>query len=245
MTTGTTRVGLAIAALCGAGLATGCTAHLFSGVPRPDRSRPAVRIETRGGVEYGVPTELGVLFLGRTAQDGPCRVHYFLGPDGNVDDGTIERAGGILYRANVDLAQQRVPLWSAPLSTDDELVAVRYGDGDVDRIDVRLAQSDAAAGDLLAPPGARLPVGTGIFVVPPDDAPDQRLQLAGLVAGEATLQRPDGRSERYVVFAGIARLAELLVEPARAVPTTRIRYRPDGLWVREPVPEPARADSDG
>ena len=72
-----------------------CTAHLFSSVDVVDRSRPVVRIETRGGTEFGAATELGILFLGRTATEGPCRIHYWLGPDPVTTDGTIEHAGAV------------------------------------------------------------------------------------------------------------------------------------------------------
>ena len=64
----------------------GCSGWFFSGVPYPDRTRPVVRIETRGGVEYGAATAVGVLFLGRTAASGPCRVRFFLGEQPLVCD---------------------------------------------------------------------------------------------------------------------------------------------------------------
>ena len=74
-------------------ISTSCTHHLLSGVPLPDRSRPVAMIETRGGVEYGATTTEGILFLGRTATEGPCRVHYFLGGRATpmIEDGEIRR----------------------------------------------------------------------------------------------------------------------------------------------------------
>jgi hypothetical protein len=227
-------------ALCGSlyGPLCGCTAHLFSGVPVPDRSRPVVRIETRGGVEYGAATELGVLFLGRTAQAGPCRVHYYLGPDRNVDDGEVIKAGGVYYHADVDLDQQWVPIVTRELRDDDELFAMRFEDESEKRIAVqRVLGRQDVQGDLLIPPTEELPVGTALFLDASELENDDRIRFVGLIAGRATLDKPDGSSESFLMFTGIGRLRDLLATPYRSPAPTRIRYRADGSWYREPMPE--------
>ena len=92
----------------------GCSGWFFSGPDYPDRSRPLARIETQGGIEYGATTEFGVLFLGRTATEGPCRVRMFLGEQLIVDDGKIEPFGAGIWRASIDLVGQGAPLWRPP-----------------------------------------------------------------------------------------------------------------------------------
>ena len=79
---------IVLAALCVA--TAGCVSWFFSGEPTVDRSQPVAVVQTTEGVEHAATTEFGVLFLGRTATEGPCRVHYYLGPTPMVEDGTID-----------------------------------------------------------------------------------------------------------------------------------------------------------
>ena len=79
-----------------------CT--LFApGNPDPDRSRPIVRIQTRKGVEFGAATSEGILFLNQHGAAGPCRVQFYLGPYPAVEDGTIEKFGGVYQEASIAL----------------------------------------------------------------------------------------------------------------------------------------------
>lgn len=216
---------LTAALLLGSG---GCSAWLFSdwsGPRRPDASRPVVIVETRGGTELGASTTEGVLLLGRTAQTGPCRVHYFLGETPMVDDGQIRPAGGIFYRADVDLAQQWVHLLERDPRPDDDLVAMLPAGTDVATVPVRLARSAEVEGDVLEWPGRPLPAGTPIFT-----RDSERWLFVGLVAGEAHLEAP-GAERRYLVMAGTDRLREMLATPRRYPQPERVKYRPDDVHV--------------
>ena len=141
--------------------ASACTHGLFSPAnPGPDRSRPVVRIETRGGAEYGVTTTDGILFLGRTATEGPCRVHLFIGgtPTPLIEDGTIEAAGAVFYRVAFDLKTMAVPLLDRDLATDDALIAIPFvGPFVTTEVPVRLAQNSAIDGDVIEWPDRDLP----------------------------------------------------------------------------------------
>lgn len=200
-----------------------CTAHLFSGVPMPDHSRPVVRIETRGGVEYGAATSEGIVFLGYTAKAGPCRVHYFLGSTPVVEDGLIEPLGGVLARVDVDLKQQCAPLLGRDPSEQDELVALVHAGMSVQELPVRLAHGAQVAGDLIEWPGRTLPAGTGIFV-----RADDRWSFVGLVSGEAEVERA-GVKQRYCTFAGADRLREALATPRHWPLQQSVKHRPDDI----------------
>ncbi len=206
-----------------------CTAHLFSGVRRPDFSRPVVTIETRAGHEQGVATSEGILFLGRTAQSGPCRVHYFLGDTPMVDDGEITRFGSVLCRADVDLAQQQAALLGREPTGADQLVILIHGMTEVVRVPVQLAAGDGIAGDLLVWPGRPVPPGAGIFAVEPES---ERLLLVGLVAGAVELEAA-GNTQRYLAFSGSDALRQGLAQPQPWPPRSEVRHRPDDISVRK------------
>lgn len=210
-------------------LLASCTAHLFShSNPKPDGTRPVVRIETRGGVEYGVATSEGLLFLGRTAASGPCRVHYFLGKTPVVEDGTIVPFGGIFVRADVDLKQQRAELLTRDPRPDEALFAIVHGETDVQTLPVTIARGEGLEGDLLEWPGGRLPAGTGIFTR--DDGKEEHWRLVGLVSGEATLEK-DGNARRLIVFAGVDRIREALASPRPWPEPMTVKHRMDDISV--------------
>lgn len=209
--------------LIGSATLAGCAGHLFSTYKssHPDFTRPVARIETRGGIEYGAATTEGVLMLGRTATQGPCRVHYFLGTTPMVDDGTIEPWGGVYYRAELDLKHQRAPLLGRELQYGDALLALVFDRAEPERVTVARARDPRIEGDVLAWPGRTLPAGTPLFV---DD--QGTLRFVGLVAGEATLG-----SDRFVVFTGLDRLREALATPRPQPQPEWVKYRPDDITV--------------
>jgi hypothetical protein len=201
--------------------------HLFSSYASayPDQSRPVARIETRGGVELAATTSEGVLLLGRTAQAGPCRVHYFLGETPMVDDATIEPWGGVFFRADLDLKHQRAPLLGREVTDDDRLVALHHDGRSTTRIAVSRARDARVQGDVLAWPGRALAAGTPVFV---EDA--DVLRFVGLVAGEVALG-----SDRFLVCTGLDRLREALATPRLQPQPEYVKYRPDDIAVRKAV----------
>jgi hypothetical protein len=225
-TRGVSALGFAIA---GTIAATACTTALFDSIHYPDRSRPVARIETRGGVEFGATTSDGILFLGRTATEGPCRVHYFLGGDATpqIEDGEIHALGGVLYTADIDLKHQSVAILARDLAPNDLLFAMVHTPREVAEVPVRLSDDPGLEGDVLDWPGVRLPAGTAVFVREEDD-----LLLVGLVSGEVTVEG-DGGARRYVAMAGPDRLREALAVP-RVHPTApEVKHRPDDISVRK------------
>ena len=130
--------------LAAALLLTGCTEWFFSGEHYMDRSRPVALVETTGGVELGATTEFGILTLGRSATEGPCRVRYLLGPTPLVDDGQLESTGSVFTRAEIDLKHQAARVFDRAPSADDDLVVMWTPDGStVHTVSVELAASDS------------------------------------------------------------------------------------------------------
>jgi hypothetical protein len=204
-------------------VASGCTAWLFSGVPYPSHERPIMRIETRGGVEMGVGTEVGILFLGRTAQEGPCRVHYWLGPTPLVEDGAVERWGGVFYRALMDLNHPYARFLDRDLRDDDTLFALLL---DGQEVALQRARTETIAGDVVAWPGRDLPAGTGVFL-----RDDRGLVFVGLVAGR--IETGDGR---YLVHTGTTALREALLTAKPHAAPRQVKHRPDDITVDRTVP---------
>lgn len=208
---------------------TGCSKWFFSRIEYPDRTRPVARIETRTGVEYGATTVEGILFLGRTAQNGPCRVNYYLGhePTPLVEAGEIRYLGSVFYVADMDLKTEAVDLLPRNPTPEDDLVAMVYAGFEAAEVPVQLARDGVAEGDVLAWPGVRLPAGAAIFA---RSEKDQSLLLVGLVSGMATIEG-EGPPTRYVTFAGTDRLRELLAVPRLHPAGETIEYRPDDINV--------------
>ena len=217
-------------ALC-AGL-TSCAAHLFSrAIPLPDRSRPVVRIETRDGVEYGAATSEGILFLNQQGSSGPCRVHYFLGQRLLTESGEIVPFAGVYHQAAIDLKHQWAPVLTRDILPTDQLFVILMRGGDVKYVRVRLATDEGVEGDALQWPGRELPAGAGVWV-----RRDVKTYIfAGLVSALAEVTGADGKSRKYYLFTGPARLREALAQPRRMFPRTKIKHRPDDISVIKKV----------
>ncbi len=228
------------AALAAAAILSLCTAScgvgLFSGENWIDRNRPAVLVETTGGIECGAATEFGVLTLGRSARSGPCRVRYFLGPTPIVETGTLQVASATFSRAEIDLKTQLVRCLDRSLAPTDELQVQWTLDGETtQRVGARLATAAGITGDVLDDPGEPLPAGATVLC---RSRVDEVWLFAGLIAGRATLEGPGGGS--YYVVAGPDRVRELLAVPRQHPVDLRPKYRTDDISVLEPVP-PAEA----
>jgi len=184
-------------------------------------------VETRGGREFGATTSEGILFLGRTAVEGPCRVHYYLGPQATplVEDGEIHKLGGIYYLADIDLKHQRVDILERDPEPGDDLVAMYFAGRDVQQAYVHLAQDDNVEGDVIAWPGRDLPAGAGIFM-----RQDGGLRFVGLVTGKVAIEA-EGRTKKYLTIAGLDRLREALATPRVHPAAPEVKHRPDDISV--------------
>lgn len=208
-----------------------CSAWFFSGADRVDRSRPVALLETTGGVEYAATTEAGILSLGRTATEGPCRVHYFLGPTPLIESGVLHSTGSVFTEAEIDLKTQLVRLLDRSPTTEDSLWVMWTPDGEnCEKVSVDLATGNGLAGDLLRDPGVDLPAGATLLC----RGPKGESMFAGLIAGRATVH--DGPAAgRYYVVAGVDRVRELLAVPQKYPVDLAPKYRSDDIIVMKPV----------
>lgn len=214
-------------------LLSSCAAWFLSGEHLVSRARPVALVETTGGVELAATTEFGVLLLGRTATEGACRVHYFLGDVPLIEDGELVGTGSAFTRAEIDLKTMSLRAFDRALPDDAVLEAMWTPDGtSVRSVALRLAHAPGIQGDLLADPGEDLPAGSTVLV----RVADGRWQFAGLIAGRATLQADANGSEaRYYVFAGVDRVRELLAQPEKHPVDKVPKYRVDDISVLKPV----------
>jgi len=211
----------------------GCAAWFFSGEHWIDRSQPVVLLETTGGVELGAATEFGVLSLGSTATDGPCRVHYFLGPTPVIESGALRRVSERFVHAEIDLKTQMARALDRSPEADDELWVMWTPDGkQVEQVRVDLASGKGLAGDVLRDPGVELPGGATLLC----RGPKGEAMFAGLIAGIATVDAGPAAG-RYYVFAGVDRVRELLAIPHKFPVDLAPKYRNDDISVMKPVPE--------
>lgn len=215
----------------------GCTGWLFSGESWLDRSRPVALVETTGGIELAATTEFGVLTLGRSATNGPCRVHYFTGPTPLVETGELAATGSVFTRAVIDLKTQHLRVLDRPLTPADPLVAMWTPDGVTTRdVAVRLADVPGVSGDVLADPGENLPTGATVLC----RGEDGGYLFVGLVAMRAELQLTPGAAPTTCYgFAGVDRVRELLAVPSRHPVDLVPKYRTDDISVLKPQTPPA------
>ena len=207
-----------------------CSAWLFSGEDWIDRSRPVAFVETTGGIELGATTEFGVLTLGRSATEGPCKVHYFLGPTPLIEDGEIVATGSTFHLADIELKTQFAVCLDRDPTPADTLVAMWMPDPrSSTEVPVKLSTDPDAQGDLLVADGPVLPAGAGVFC-----KTDDGLRFVGLVAGKATLEGPGGARSFYV-FAGMDRVREMLAIPKEHPRRTEPKFRYDDIIVDRPV----------
>ncbi|MCR9245452.1 MAG: hypothetical protein NXI31_10500 [bacterium] len=221
-----------------------CVGWFFSGEDYANRSRPVAFVETTGGIELGATTEYGILTLGRTATEGPCRVRYFTGPSPLVEDGELRATGATFTRAEIDLKHQAVRVLARPPRPTDELVAMWTPDGvTVRALRVELADDPRVTGDVLRDPGEPLPPGATILRCTEDDLHDY--EFVGLVAGRATFEGGTSAADddTVYVYQGVDRVREMLAIPERYPIQLEPKYRPDGIVVMKPVPPKPAPDA--
>ena len=188
---------------------------------------PTVVITTTEGVEQGVLTTEGVLFLGRTSQQGPAKVSYYLGPSPLVEAGDIKPMGGPLMEVELEVNVPWVPISHEELRLGELLKMFVVEQGRPRSFTVMAATNKAFEGTLVTWPEEFSPtpekVGCGVF-----RETAKGLTLVGLVKATATLER-DGTTQRYLVLAGLPEIRLALLEPTPAVEKEKIYYRADGL----------------
>ncbi len=200
-------------------LATGCR---YQRLEPPEV--PVVQITTTRGTELGVSTDEGILFLGRTAQQGPAKVFYFLGPSPLVEVGEVLPLGGPLSTVQLEVDIPTIPISFEPVRPGEELVLMGLDGPRVWQHPVRAVDNaELVNGTVLEQPaGLELQpwhIGAGVF-----RRTDGGLALVGLLKGRA---RIDGEPD-MLLMAGLPEFRLAFLEPHAAVPKIEVLYRSDG-----------------
>lgn len=195
---------------------------------------PTVLITTTEGVEQGVLTTEGVLFLGRTSQEGPAKVLYYLGPSPLIEAGEIQPMGGPFLEVDLEVNVPWVPISFEAIRSGEGLKLFVIEKGHPKSYDVLASTNKAFEGTLVTWPAGFEPssdtVGCGVYRETP-----KGLTLVGLVKATAVLERGDS-TDRYLILAGLPEFRLALLQPTPAVEKEKIYYRADGLRaVKKPL----------
>ncbi len=189
---------------------------------------PVVGIMTDRGMELGVSTEFGVVFLGKTADRGPVIVEAFFGDGPSMEQSVIEPVGGGLYTADMEIRLPHVPI-SFDLPTEGEALEVMGRRGwdrwstmttcrIVEGVEGVLVEIPAGFLDSVDQTGAGVYRRTGEFTK----------DLVGLVSGKITIQR-DGESRQYLAVVGADTLWRLAAHRKDKLRRRPFVYREDLL----------------
>jgi hypothetical protein len=159
-------------------------------------------------MEQGVATHYGIVFLGRTAQDGRIDAAVRFGDGISIEPGTIEPVDAEFCIARLPL---KVPVaeisFTYPDETDDLILAIATDDG-VEEYYTQVATDYGVRGTAVRIPSG-FPadpsvVGAGIFRFE-----DNRYRLVGLVSGAVRFQDANGRTREVFTFLGPRSLASV------------------------------------
>jgi hypothetical protein len=189
---------------------------------RPD---PTVLVRTTRGVELGVSTTHGVVFLGSTAISGEAEIVSWFGDGPSLEPTLIEPLGDGLYTLPVEIDLPSVAIgFELPPPGAELLVRGRDDDGPWERR-VRRVGGVATRGLLLEPPEEPLPaisLGAGVFTT--DRLGDQR--LVGLLTGRARIDS-DGASREVLCAIGPLDLWRVVTHPRNLHRPSPWVYRDD------------------
>jgi hypothetical protein len=191
---------------------------------------PVVEIETRGGMEMGVSTNYGIVFLGATARSGPIEVTAWFGDGPSIESSVIEPVGGGIYTAETEIRIPSVPMSFREPAPGEQVLLLGRGPAGPWEAWVTVRSDPRAFGILLettpALPDFQSATGTGVFYCPEDDR--TQLQLVGLVSGRLRLYTESGESE-YLTVVGPSGLWRLVATRRDHLERKKWVYREDIL----------------
>lgn len=192
---------------------------------------PVLEVRSDQGLELGVATSSGVVFLGRTARSGEVEITAWFGDGPSTEVAVVEPLGGGLFTAETEILLPNVPI-SFDTPKPGETVTIFGRSGNVRWEEPATVQSDPRVEGFLLPWISRFDghpelVGAGVFVV---DEHDERLKrLVGLVSGRLDLSAADGRSTTYLAVIGPSELWRLVTAKRDNSKKRRWVYRADIL----------------
>jgi hypothetical protein len=183
---------------------------------------PVVWIQTTKGFEQGVSTEEGIIFLGRTAQKGPAKVSYLLGPSPLVEAGKIRNGPGPLHFVDLEVSIPKAPISFRAPKPGEGLSLILYKGNSPRFFFTKVANDPRIQGTALEIPSGFRPqpsdIGAGVFKQT-DDGP----ALVGLLQGVASLE---GKS--WLLVAGRDLWKTHFLKPTPSEQKKEVFYRADG-----------------
>lgn len=148
---------------------------------------PTVMVRTEGGLELGVSTDYGVVFLGSTAQAGDADLTVWFGDGPSLEQTLIEPVGAGLYTLETQIRLPTVPLaFDQPAAGDELMLIGRDVNGTVE-LPLIAASDPRIEGLVFEVPPALLEgsdqTGAGVY----QRSVTGELQLLGLLSGRIRL----------------------------------------------------------
>lgn len=189
---------------------------------------PVVGIVTDKGMELGVSTEFGVVFLGKTTDRGPVVVEAYFGDGPSMEQSVIEPVGGGLYTADMEIRLPHVPV-SFEVPSDGEMLEVMGRRGWDRWASITTCRTvEGVEGVLLEVPDGFLDTvdqtGAGVYRRTGKFTKD----LVGLVSGKISIQR-DGENRQYLAVVGADTLWRLAAHRKDKLRRRPFVYREDIL----------------
>lgn len=193
-------------------------------------SDPTLTIQTSGGVELGVSTDYGIVFLGRTARSGPALVTAWFGDGPSIEKTVIEPVGNGIFTAETEIRLPEIAMSFEDPKTGASLLVIGRRGAETWSAPVTVAEDPRILGLVTTVPaalrGSTDQVGAGVYVVPDGDV--TRRKLVGLVSGRMILSTSVGEQE-YLTVVGPTDLWRLVAHRHEPRSTRRWVYREDIL----------------
>ncbi len=160
--------------------------------------------------------------MGRTAQKGPVKVSYLLGPSPLVEAGRIRKGQGPLHFVDLEVSIPKAPISFRAPTKGDPLSIILY-DGNTPRFfSTRVSQDSRVQGTALEVPSGYHPkpsdIGAGVFT-----QTEEGPALVGLLQGVAHME---GKS--WLLIAGRETWKTHFLKPTPSEQKKEVFYRADG-----------------
>ena len=192
---------------------------------------PTLQLRSEHGMELGVSTDYGIVFLGNATDAGPVEITAWFGDGPSIETTVVEPIGHGLYTAETEIVLPSVALaFSVPETGTAVEVRGRRG-WQTWSLELAIAEHPQVEGLLLEFPGD-LPedgpkidqVGAGVYV----QGRNETMRLLGLVSGILVLETEYG-SSRYLTVVGPDQLWRLVAHYRAEPLQKRWVYREDIL----------------
>jgi hypothetical protein len=165
---------------------------------------PVLEVRTDNGVELGVATNSGIVFLGRTARSGEVEITAWFGDGASTEFAVVEPLGGGLFSAETEIVLPNVPIsFDTPSAGTQVQILGRAGSERWEEVGT-VRKDPRVEGFLLTWierfNGHPEYVGAGVFVV--DEHNPSLTRLVGLVSGRLELEAADGQKMVYLTVVG-------------------------------------------